>query len=103
MIPRAVSPARASTCAVGVPDDRLALLLARGIVVVRTTVVTTSSAATLQPWPDIRAQSGWVAQRGSARTGRPGRASATMSPSRTTKLPLTRTCRMPVDGRVLSL
>ena len=42
------------------------------------------------------------AQRGSARTGRPGRAPATMPASCTTNAPLTRTCRMPVDGRVLS-
>jgi hypothetical protein len=40
--------------------------------------------------------------RGSARTGRPGRASGTIEPSRTTKAPLTRTCRIPADGRVLS-
>src|ERR1700716_3430848 len=39
MIPRAASPALASACAVGVSGARLALLLARGIVVVRMTVV----------------------------------------------------------------
>src|SRR5258708_3542465 len=42
MIPRAVSPARASACAVGLSDARLALFLARGIVVDRMTVVSTS-------------------------------------------------------------
>jgi hypothetical protein len=40
--------------------------------------------------------------RGRARTGRPARASGTIEPSRTTKAPLTRTCRIPADGRVLS-
>src|SRR5260370_24346686 len=39
MIPAPVSPALASACAVGVSDARLALLLARGIVVVRMTVL----------------------------------------------------------------
>lgn len=42
MIPRAVSPARASTCAAGPRDARLALLLARGTVVDRMTLVSTS-------------------------------------------------------------
>jgi len=39
---------------------------------------------------------------GAARTGRAGRASGTIDPSRTTNAPLTRTCLMPADGRVLS-
>ena len=37
--------------------------------------------------------------RGCARTGRPGRASGTMAPSRTTNVPLTSTCLMPADDR----
>ena len=41
------------------------------------------------------------AQRGAARTGRPGNASGTIALWLTTKLPLTRTWRMPADGRVL--
>ncbi len=49
-----------------------------------------------------RARAGRRAQRGLARTGRPGSAPGTMPESRTTKVPLTRTCRMPAEGRVLS-
>src|SRR6266571_3386269 len=48
-----------------------------------------------------RARAGRRAQRGLARTGRPGSAPGTMPESRTTKVPLTRTCRMPAEGRVL--
>src|SRR5258708_18254810 len=42
MIPRAGSPARASACAGGLSDARLALFLGRGVVVDRMTVVSTS-------------------------------------------------------------
>jgi multisubunit Na+/H+ antiporter MnhE subunit len=46
MIPRAVSPTRASTCAAGLSEARLALRLVRGIVVDRMTMVSTSPMAT---------------------------------------------------------
>lgn len=42
MIPRAVSPARASACGAGLSEARRALLRARGIVVDRMTVFSTS-------------------------------------------------------------
>ena len=49
----------------------------------------------------IFAESERLAQRGSARIGRPGRAPVMRFPSRTTNVPLTMTCWIPVDGRVL--
>lgn len=47
---------------------------------------------------------GWLlpGQRVRARIGRPGSAPVTRSPSRTMKVPLTRTWLIPVDGRVLA-
>ena len=45
---------------------------------------------------------GGPGRHGAARTARPGRASLTSRASRTTRVPFTRTCRMPVVGRVLA-
>ena len=52
--------------------------------------------------PAERARAGGPGRHGVARTARPGRASLTSRASRTTRVPFTRTCRMPVVGRVLA-